>query len=113
MRSMRDIGQRKKKSKYTLFRGGSSQSPSFENVLRHKHAVNTKLESILNDPNVVRELTCFHENFVKAPADKQNRSTEGCSKIKSPETRHVQERLVLTLEHLQSPMWDRTRCPEE
>ena len=30
-----------------------------------------------------------------------------------PETRQVQERLVSTLEHLQVPKWDRTRCPEE
>ena len=29
---------------------------------------------------------------------KQKRSTEGCSKFKSPETRQVQEKLVLTLE---------------
>ena len=29
---------------------------------------------------------------------KQKRSTEGCSKFKSPETRQVQERLVSTLE---------------
>ena len=42
-----------------------------------------------------------------------NRSTEGLSKLKSPETRQVQERLVSTLEHLQAPKWDRTRCPEE
>ena len=43
----------------------------------------------------------------------QKRSTEGYSKFKSPETRQVQERLVSTLEHLQVPKWDRTRCPEE
>ena len=41
----------------------------------------------------------------------KNRSTEGCSKLKSPETRQVQERS--TLEHLQVPKRDRTRCPEE
>ena len=44
---------------------------------------------------------------------KQKRSTEGCSKLKSPETRQVQDRLVSTLEHMQVPKWDRTRCPEE
>ena len=43
----------------------------------------------------------------------RNRSTEGCSKLKSPEKRQVQERLVSTSEHLQVPKWDRTRCPEE
>ena len=36
-----------------------------------------------------------------------------CSKFKSPETRQVQDRLVSTLEHMQVPKWDRTRCPEE
>ena len=41
---------------------------------------------------------------------KQKRSTEGCSKFTSPETRQVQERLVSTLEHMQVPKWDRTRC---
>ena len=43
----------------------------------------------------------------------QKRSSEGCSNFKSPETRQVQERLVSTLEHMQVPKWDRTRCPEE
>ena len=47
------------------------------------------------------------------PYDKQKRSTEGCSKFKSPETRQVQERLVSTLEHMQVPKGDRTRCPEK
>ena len=46
-------------------------------------------------------------------SNKQKRSTEGCSKFKSPETRQVQERLVSTLKHMQVPKWDRTRCPEE
>ena len=31
---------------------------------------------------------------------KQKRSTEGCSKLKRPETRQVQERLVSTIEHM-------------
>ena len=34
---------------------------------------------------------------------KQKRSTEGCSKFKSPKTRQVQEKLVSTLEHMQFP----------
>ena len=45
--------------------------------------------------------------------NKQKRSTEGCSKFKSPETSQVQERLVSTLEHMQVQKWDRARCPEE
>ena len=52
----------------------------------------------------------IHENMNQK---KQKRSTKGCSKFKSPETRQVQERLVSTLEHMQVPKWDRTRCPEE
>ena len=55
---------------------------------------------------------CTHGTLVTICA-KQKRSTEGCSKFKSPETRQVQERLVSTLEHMQVPKWDRTRCPEE
>ena len=42
----------------------------------------------------------------------QKKSTEGCSKFKSLETRQVQERLFSTLYHMQVPKWDRTRCPE-
>ena len=51
--------------------------------------------------------------FRNAYSIKQKRSTEGCSKFKSPETRQVQESLVSTFEHMQVPKWDRTRCPEE
>ena len=43
----------------------------------------------------------------------QNRGTEGCSKLKSLETRQFQERLVSTLEYLQVPKWDSAMCPEE
>ena len=41
---------------------------------------------------------------------KHNTSTERCSKLKSPETRQVQERSVSTSEHWK---WDSTRCPKE
>ena len=44
---------------------------------------------------------------------KQNRGTDSCSKLKSPETRQVQERLVSTLEHLQVTKLDQIRRPEE
>ena len=60
---------------------------------------------LLRTPGPVPFGTCI--------CSKQKRSTEGCSKFKSPETRQVQERLVSTLEHMQVPKWDRTRCPEE
>ena len=52
---------------------------------------------------------CIHTIVIM----KQKRSTEGCSKFKSPETRQVQERLVSTWEHMQVQKWDRTRCPVE
>ena len=54
-------------------------------------------------------LCLYEEAYYKAktevPRDVRN--------LKSPETRQVQEILVSTLEHLQAPKWDRTRCPEE
>ena len=37
---------------------------------RLKHSVNTRSDSIFRDPDVVRELSRLHENFVIVPADK-------------------------------------------
>ena len=39
-------------------------------IRRLKHTVNTRSESIFRDPDVVRELSRLHENFVIVPADK-------------------------------------------
>ena len=39
-------------------------------IRRLKHSVNTRHESIFSDPDVVRELSRLHENFVLVPADK-------------------------------------------
>ena len=39
-------------------------------IRRQKHSVNTRYESIFSDPDVVRELSRLHENFVIVPADK-------------------------------------------
>ena len=39
-------------------------------IRRLKHFVNTRSESIFRDPDVVRELSRLHENFVIVPADK-------------------------------------------
>ena len=39
-------------------------------IRRLKHSVNTRHESIFNDPDVVRELCRLHEKFVIVPADK-------------------------------------------
>ena len=55
----------------------------------------------------------YYYNYVILLDAKQKRSTERCWKLKSPESRQVQERLVSTLEHMQVPKWDRTGCPEE
>ena len=52
-------------------------------------------------------------NQFTSPHAKQKRRTEGCSKLKSPETRQVQERLVSTLEHMHVLKRDRTGCSEE
>ena len=65
-----------------------------------KHELGTGIENL-------------EKNWKSRSFTKQKRSTEGCSKFKSPETRQVKERLVSTLEHMQVPKWDGTRCPEE
>ena len=39
-------------------------------IQRLKHSVNTRQESIFNDPDVVTELSRLHENSVIVPADK-------------------------------------------
>ena len=39
-------------------------------IRRLKHYVNTRHESIFSDPDVVRELSRLHENFVIVPVDK-------------------------------------------
>ena len=39
-------------------------------IRRLKHSVNTRAEYIFRDPDVVRELSRLHENFVIVPADK-------------------------------------------
>ena len=39
-------------------------------IRRLKHSVNTRHESIFSDPDVVRELSRFHDDFVIVPADK-------------------------------------------
>ena len=65
------------------------------------------------DINVTAGKIFVYEHHMYRAVTMQKRSTEGYSKFKSPETRQVQERLVSTLEHMQVPKWDRTRCPEE
>ena len=69
--------------------------------------IGSRLFELFGKEVLVKKQTGRHLNQSK------NRSNEGCSKFKSPETRQVQETLVSTLEHLQVPEWDRTRCPEE
>ena len=52
-------------------------------IRRLKRSVNTRHESIFYDPEVVRELSRLHENFVIVPADKaSNNYTFVCKKYK-------------------------------
>ena len=69
-----------------------------------------EVERVLWCLKIIRMRLCSSNGF---SYHEQKRSTEGCSKFKGPETRQVQERLVSTLEHMQVPKWDRTRCPEK
>ena len=79
----------------------------------HRHTKNKILEREIEiDESLFGRREKYHKGNPNAGL-KQNRSTEGCSKFKSPETRQAQERSVSTLEHMQVPKWDRTRCPEE
>ena len=41
-------------------------------IRRLKYSVNIRHESIFSDPDVVRELSRLHENFVIVPADKSS-----------------------------------------
>ena len=47
------------------------------------------------------------------PAAKQNRSTEGCSRLKRSVDMTSSEKNGLNTRTNASPKWDRTRCPEE
>ena len=90
-----------------LFKTGSFERWQFlKNFVQNKYLwfQNSKITLIL----------CYDKlNIFSIIVWSKNRSTEGCSKLKNPETRQVQEKLVSTLEHLQVPKWDRTRCPEK
>ena len=86
----------------------------------HVPAQLTKGKLLLHHIDTLTKINVKIDQLIELPTfywlkklHKQKRSTEGCSKFKSPETRQVQERLVSTLEHMQVPKWDRTRCPEE
>ena len=50
-------------------------------IRRLKHSVSSRQESIFSDPDVVRELSRLHENFVIVPADKaSNKYTFLCKR---------------------------------
>ena len=59
------MGQKKRMSKSKL-----SADVLKRRIGRLEHSVNTRHESIFCDPEVVRELSRLHENFVIVPADK-------------------------------------------
>ena len=69
-------------SNSTLFLNGLSRSVMCLNaVFLLKHSVNTRHESIFSDPDVVKELSRLHENFVVVPADKaSNNYTFDCKR---------------------------------
>ena len=48
-----------------------------------------------------------------SPLKKQNRSTEGCSKLKRSVDMTSSGKNGLNIRTNASPKWDRTRCPEE
>ena len=62
-----DGGRRKRTSNSTLKSIGDVLK---RRIRRLKHSVNTRHESIFSDPDVITELSRFHENFVIVPADK-------------------------------------------
>ena len=73
-----DSGRRKKMSNSTLFLSEVLK----RRIRRLKHSVNTRHESIFNDPDVVTELSRLHENFVIVPADKaSNNYTFVCKRF--------------------------------
>ena len=49
----------------------------------------------------------------KGISEKQNRSTEGCSKLKRSVDMTSSGKNGLNIRTNASPKWDRTRCPEE
>ena len=63
---------------------------------------------IFNKYNAFRTFFLYYEVFTEA-----KEKYRGMFEIQKSETRQVQERLVSTLEHMQVPKCDRTRCPEE
>ena len=54
-------------------------------------------------------LFCYVRDFMS----KQNRSTEGCSKLKRSVDMTSSGKNGLNIRTNASPKWDRTRCPEE
>ena len=55
----------------------------------------------------------FLKGFMKIFSRKQNRSTEGCSKLKRSVDITSSGKNGLNIRTNASPKWDRTRCPEE
>ena len=66
--------------------------------------------------NVVFEQKLFHLSKLLVfyrNTFKQNRSTEGCSKLKRSVDMTTSGKNGLNIRTNASPKWDRTRCPEE
>ena len=58
--------------------------------------------------SAILQFLILHENYTK-----QNRSTEGCSKLKRSVDMTSSEKNGLNIKTYASFKWDRTRCPEE
>ena len=58
-------------------------------------------------------MSLAHLNDPSINAFKQNRSTEGCSKLKRSVDMTSSGKNGLDIRTNASPKWDRTRCPEE
>ena len=55
----------------------------------------------------------FHNTTEEIEEERQNRSTEGCSKLKRSVDMTSSGKNGLNIRTNASPKWDRTRCPEE
>ena len=69
-------------------------------------------DSLLQHP-LTRDTTFAYIRSCVKNICKQNRSTEGCSKLKRSEDVTSSGKNGLNIRTNASPKWDRTRCPDE
>ena len=71
----------------------------------HNHMISLTIHPIVNS------MTIGYMPYI--PRAKQNRSTEGCSRLKNSVEMTSSGKNGLNIRTNASPKWDRTRCPEE